>query len=232
MTPRTSFRWTPEIIQECALMWKNDKSYLDIANEYGITRNMVSGMVSRNRDLFPGKEGARRGSYVDKIDIKKASSLWNKGLKREEIAAMMGVGVNAIRLLSERNREIFPKKKPGGTGEKVKVVRPKGQKAITVSDNGRLHAQFNGTKRAEYFDPGLDEYEISKLPGVPLVENDGCMYPLTEGPNNHMFCGHNRRLGSRYCQYHAHKTKGYMGIDISYRDMYDKNVIREGRQHV
>lgn len=160
-------------------MWANDKSYLDIAKEYGITRNMVSGIVSRNKDLFPTKEG-----------IKKRGSLMPS------------------RLLSSPEKQ-------------------KKKKAKTVSDIGRVHPQFHGTKQATYADPELDEFERSRLPGLRLVDNDGCMYPISLAHGEHRFCAHTRSLGKRYCQHHVHKTTGYMGLDIGYRASYDKNVIRE-----
>lgn len=53
-------------------------------------------------------------------------------------------------------------------------------------------------------EPKLDEYEKSRLPGVSLVDNNGCMYPLTESVP-HMFCGCNRVELGRYCEYHAEK---------------------------
>lgn len=89
-------------------------------------------------------------------------------------------------------------------------------------------ANFLGsTKQANYKDPDLDEYEQSRLPGVSLAENNGCMYPLTEGPNNHMFCGETITEG-RYCEHHAEKCKGYFGYEISYRKSYDRNIMYEG----
>lgn len=51
-------------------------------------------------------------------------------------------------------------------------------------------------------EPDLDEYELSRLPGVTLFENTGCKYPLTKsGP--HMFCG--CVASGSYCDYHAVK---------------------------
>jgi hypothetical protein len=220
MTPRTSWRWTPEIIQACALMWANDKSYLDIAKEYGITRNMVSGMVGRNKDLFPTKDGIKkRGSFIQTLDITKAGKLWKEGKSYEEIAAEMGITTNAVQLLARRNRSLMPSRRPSSPD------KPK--KAKTVSDNGRVHPQFHGTKQATYAETELDEFERSRLPGLRLVDNDGCMYPISSAHGEHRFCAHTRSLGKRYCQYHVHKTTGYMGLDIGYRASYDKNVIRE-----
>lgn len=203
MTVRSSWRWTPEIIQACALMWANDKSYLDIAKEYGITRNMVSGMVSRNKDLFPTKEGIKkRGSFIQTLDITKAGKLWKEGKSCEEIASEMGITTNAVQLLARRNRSLMPSRRPSSP-EKTK----KEKKAKTVSDTGRVHQQFHGTKQATYADPELDSFERSRLPGYSLVENNGCMYPLTES-SPHMFCGCNRVELGRYCEYHAEKCSG------------------------
>lgn len=222
------YNWNDTIIKECSVLYLAGKSYMDIAKHLGVSKNMVCGMANRNRKLFPSKPGtARKPSYVDKIDINKASELWNKGRTREEIATLMGVNINAIRLLSERNRDLFPKKQPGPTSTRKKYVRSKEPKAVTVSDKGRLHAQFNGSKQAIYFDPSLDEYETSRLPGLSFMENNGCFYPLTEGPHDHKFCGHDRLIGKRYCEYHVNKTSGFQAIDFGYRERYDRNVVRE-----
>lgn len=177
MTPRTSWRWTPEIIQVCSLMWNQDKSYLDIAREFGITRNMVSGLASRNRDLFPNRE-----KHITTV---------NKIVKKE-------------------------------IKKKVKV-----KKAVTVKEEKKLHSTFHGTKQAEYIDPALDDFEIGRLPGLSLLDNNGCFYPLTSC-TPHMFCSHVRMLGKRYCEYHVEKTKGYQGIAFGYRERYDRNIVRVG----
>lgn len=175
MTPRTSWRWTPEIIQACSLMWANGKSYIEIAQEFGINRNMVAGIARRNRELFP-----RRASEDDSL-IKKLN---------------------------------------------VKKRKDKKRKAVTVKEEKKLHSTFHGTKQAEYIDPVLDEFEIGRLPGLSLIDNEGCCYPLTSN-SPHRFCSHARMLGKRYCEYHVEKTKGYQGIAFGYRERYDRNVIHE-----
>lgn len=166
MTPRTSWRWTPEIIQACSLMWANGKSYIEIAQEFGINRNMVAGIARRNRELFP-RAASEDDSLIKKLNVKK------------------------------RNEEI-------------------------VKDKSLL----TGTKQAEYIDPVLDEFEVNRLPGLSLLDNDGCFYPLTSN-TPHMFCSHTRMLGKRYCEYHVEKTKGYQGIAFGYRERYDRNIVRE-----
>ena len=224
MTPRTSLRWTPEIIQECASMYAKDASYSDIAKVFGINRNMVSGMVSRNRDLFPAKEGVRRGSYVDKINVVEAAELWKDGLTRAEIAERMGVKESAIRLLMERNRSVMPKR----VAKAKPIPRPRTTKAVTLPERKQAQDFVKSTKFASFHNPELDEFELSRLPGLSLLENDGCMYALTEGPEDHRFCGHSRFLKSRYCEHHAYKTTDPTRIDFRYWNGYDRNIIREG----
>lgn len=220
---KAKWKWTPEIIQKCAQMWADGKSYLEISEEIGVTRNMVSGLASRNRGLFPKTEGAKkRGSFIEKLDIVKAGKLWEEGKSYQEIASEMGVTTNAIQLLAQRNRSIMPSRRSSSS----EGPRKRAEIAKTISEKPKAHNNFHGTKQAIYINPELDAYEIARLPGVPLIDNDGCMYPLTdEGP--HLFCGHSRFKG-RYCEYHTEKCKGYQGLNFSYKSSYDRNIITVG----
>lgn len=47
--------WTEENIKKAAQMWDQGSSMGEIAKELGITRNSVSGKMSRNRSIFPKK---------------------------------------------------------------------------------------------------------------------------------------------------------------------------------
>lgn len=91
--------------------------------------------------------------------------------------------------------------------------------------NSSGYENFLGSKKqASYKDPELDEYEKARLPGIPLVDNDGCMYPLTGSDSDHMFCGEDIVEG-RYCKHHAEKCKGYQGFNFSYKSSYDRNIV-------
>lgn len=48
-------------INRAAKMWANDMSITKIGETLGRSRNSISGMMSRNRELFPLKQGETRG---------------------------------------------------------------------------------------------------------------------------------------------------------------------------
>lgn len=64
MTARDGYHWTTEEIEGASRMWKEGKSGTDIANAFGRTRSAASGMINRNRDLFPPRSGATHRSRV------------------------------------------------------------------------------------------------------------------------------------------------------------------------
>ena len=142
---------------------------------------------------------------ADKFDwtpsrIQQAARLRHQGYTYHQIAEAMNVNVNQISGIVHRHRDLF------GWGRGVA-------------------RQSRKVVYAEYVDPVLDEFELRMFPGVRLLDNTGCCYPLTEGPGNHMFCGHDLYRG-KYCQHHHHKCKGYQGLDYRYRESYDNNIVR------
>lgn len=48
--------WTDEEKNEAAKLWADGKSMTEIGTVYGRTKGSVSGMICRNRDLFPGRQ--------------------------------------------------------------------------------------------------------------------------------------------------------------------------------
>lgn len=228
MTNPVKFTWTPEAIQDCATRWKNGESSSQIAASIGVSRNAVLGVMNRNRDMFP-KLGTTTRNGIPKAVIEKASRLWKENLSVEVIALEMGMTKGQISGMTKRNRDKFPQRENKRGSITLHTVRAHSIRAKKSPRNDKVNrlSKFNphaGSKAAYYEDPVLDEYELSRLPGVSLVDNDGCMYPLTGRGAETLFCGHSRFKG-RYCEYHTEKCKGYQGLNFSYKSSYDRNII-------
>lgn len=69
----------------------------------------------------------------------------------------------------------------------------------------------------------LDSYELSRLPGLSMMENNGCMYPVTDKVP-HMFCGA-ERVKARYCKHHALKVRGAIVREMVYNPELDRNIV-------
>lgn len=219
----TAFQWTPDVIQDCAERWKNGESSSQIADALGVSRNSVLGVMNRNRDMFP-KLGTTTRNGIQKAVIEKASRLWKENMSVEVIALEMGMTKGQVSGMTKRNRDKFPSRQNKRGSISLHTIRVK--KSPRNDKVNRL-SKFNpnaGSKAAWYEDPVLDEYELSRLPGVSLVDNDGCMYPLSGEKDLTLFCGHSRFKG-RYCEYHTEKCTGYNGYNVSYKKSYDKNII-------
>lgn len=221
-----TFVWTQEIIDRASKLWKDGRSAREIAEDIGVTRNSVLSIMHRYRELFP-KLGITSRQAIERGLIDKAVALWNEGASVKIIALETGLTPGQVSGLTKRKRELFKKrdlKKRDLTLHRVN--RSMKAKKSPRNDKVNRLSKFNpnaGPKEAKYEDPALDEFELSRLPGLPLVDNDGCMYPLTaEGP--HLFCGHLRFKG-RYCEHHTYKCEGYKGISISYKKAYDRNIM-------
>ncbi|MBD9455937.1 hypothetical protein IB244_31190 [Rhizobium sp. RHZ02] len=113
-------------IEKASKMWNDGQSAGMIADQFGISRNVVIGLANRNRDLFPNKKTGttevtvaapiQRREYkpsamarID-VDVYKAAQLWNEGMSQERIAARLGTNKHAIRRLTGKYRELFPKR--------------------------------------------------------------------------------------------------------------------------
>lgn len=116
----------PDIdIEKAAKLWSDGVSASQIAARFGVTRNVVMGIVSRNRDIFPGKNGnvtlSRRipiGPRADRpstmhqknFDTAKAAQMWKDGMQQSHIAARFGVSIPFVRRIMQADRATFPKR--------------------------------------------------------------------------------------------------------------------------
>lgn len=200
--------WTPERIKAASELWISGKGPAHISRELGVTLNSFNGFMARNKELFPKRKKTNELAVM-------CVDLWDKGMSIRVIAETLGKTEGQIAGVVRRNKELFSNKRKSMKAEKS-GRNHKNNRRTSTNANAAPKVYLNN-------DIPLDEYETSRLPGLTLMENDGCMYALTfEGP--HCFCAAKRSLGSRYCAYHVEKTTGYKGIDISYRKGYDRNI--------
>lgn len=105
----------PDIdINSASRMWADGLSAGVIAGEFGVSRNVVMGIVNRNRDLFPEKKQAKEYKPSAKahisIDLEQIIPLWVDGMPIVTIAYRFGVTHTAIRTIVKANRDKFPRR--------------------------------------------------------------------------------------------------------------------------
>lgn len=148
-------------------------------------------------------------------NMKKAAQMWDKGLSMGEIAKELGTTRGSVSGKISRNRSMFPQKEK--TVKEPVLIKKKLREYQKPSSAMRF--VLGAPKTVKFKEPELDEYEKARLPGVSLVDNNGCMYPLTESVP-HMFCGCNRVELGRYCEYHAEKcSNGITGESRWYKKL-------------
>lgn len=153
-------------------------------------------------------------------NTEKAAEMWANGATMSQIAKVVGVSRNAVSGKISRTRDMFPEK--GVAQARIEnVITPLKRKPVeNQKPSSAMRFVLGAPKTVKFKEPKLDEYEKARLPGVSMVENNGCMYPLTsDGP--HMFCGCERVDSKRYCEYHAEKCSGGIAKD---KNWYKKMV--------
>lgn len=152
-------------------------------------------------------------------NTKKAAKMWANGATMLQIAQVVGASRSAVSGKISRNRDLFPEK--GVAQAKLeKTIRPlEIKKGEGQKPSSEMRFVLGVPNTVKFNEPKLDEYEKARLPGISLVGNAGCMYPLTAvGP--HMFCGCNRVDSKRYCEYHAEKcSNGITGDSRWYKKL-------------
>lgn len=194
--------WTQERIEQAGKMWRDGMTASHIARVMGVTRNGIISKARDNRDLFPPKQAPRIT-----VDLEGIAKLWNAGTKAAEIAEVFGVKPGYVRGLASSNRDLFTRKHGGTLTRKPRSEQAPKPRARRKAITSVWQRSDPSVPRADLYKPiELDEYELTLLPGVGMMENTGCKYPLTErGP--HRFCG--CEASGSWCSYHAEKIKGH-----------------------
>lgn len=183
--------WKNGELQKAADLWAQGLSYFEIAEALGptYTRNAVAAKAYDNKNMFPSRDGDRKqATRVNRVDRAELERLWNNtSLSSRDIAKMLGASQTTIRDIVSKHPDKFKKRTQGAkTTGKQKLNVP----FLPAMEKFRVIE--------------LDEFERSRLPGLTLVENTGCKWPLSEGPFR--FCGCSQVEGKPWCAHHQKKA--------------------------
>lgn len=108
---KSSKTWTPEIIRQALDLHNKGKTLSEIAKALDVTRSSVSGMMMRNRDLFPKQRdiniaGPRRQWTED--ELVKMEELYRSGMPIHDIGKHFGASHITVTSVMNRRRDRFP----------------------------------------------------------------------------------------------------------------------------
>ncbi|ENN86044.1 hypothetical protein RHSP_31816 [Rhizobium freirei PRF 81] len=215
--------WTVEAKERASKLWADGLSVAQIAARLNVQLGSISGLMTRNRNMFPKRGGAGKSAYVQinaptlngkstwtEEQLQTAIDLWNRNLTTEEIGATIGKSSNAVQKKAHANRDMFPCRDLRGTGNRGIVDRVGLQRAKRERHAQGLPAEppplpHHGYNTAVFALPGASPVRL-----LDLTEKH-CRWPITcdESPKgaNTPFCGANRTHGS-YCAAHAMIARG------------------------
>lgn len=191
--------WTPEVIEKVSRLWREGLTSSEIVDRMGsmFTREALNSKARTMRDLFPAKMDTGKNRKIE-LDLGPIAEMWNAGKSSTVIGAHFGVKPSWVRSMAQQNRPLFSAK-TSGYQKRVPKRKPQ-DNPVEVQ---RMPLPTAGTWAAIE----LDQYELSRLPGLTMAENEGCKYPLTDtGP--HLFCSAPKMELKPYCAYHAVKCAG------------------------
>lgn len=181
-------------VEKASRMWKLGSSASKIGDFFDVTKNVIIGLATRNRDLFPAKQKSKAEN--EKIAAKNASiinedivaEMWAAEKTTQEIADYFSVHRQAIVRVIERDRHKFPKRPRGGIyNQKNKEKKPKQKDPVLE------------------FKPPAHPYDASRIPfSKTLMDLKAfeCKAPLNDG-SPFMFCA-DKATGA-YCTHHANR---------------------------
>jgi GcrA cell cycle regulator len=135
-------------------------------------------------------------------ELEHASVLWSRGFSYFEIATALGPTYNRNMIASQAksHRNMFPPRDNGRPLGRVTKIKPEPKPRMRKIKPEPFLPPVEKYRVVE-----LDEYERARLPGLTLVENDGCKWPLTDvGPFR--FCGCSQVEGKPWCAHHQKKA--------------------------
>lgn len=197
--------WSEENVTKAYRMWRDGISASAIARKLGpeFTKNMVLGLANRKREMFPARKKAKKMSVKIDVDIDAVAKMWNDTpMTSAEIGKMFGASATFVRSLAGKYPGKFVKRPSGGSkpSQKAKKTPITATWFKPARDSVSLPV-------VSYKSPELDEYETARLPGVLMVDNKGCNWPLNEG-GPFLFCGCEKYQLKPYCRYHVIKARG------------------------
>lgn len=222
--------WTTSTKEQASKLWADGHSIGHIAAELRVDRGSISGLMSRNRDMFPKRGGQGKSAYVEikrvpqgaksvwtDDDFTMASKLWAEGKTYSQISAVIGKTVNAISRKVQDRRDLFPRREASVTNQAntasahAKFINRVGRQ----QEKRERHAvglpveppplPHHGYDTAVFAVPGASPVRL-----IDLGPNH-CRWPITcdESPKGAEtpFCGAPRDRGS-YCAHHAMISRG------------------------
>lgn len=135
-------------------------------------------------------------------ELEHASVLWMRGFSYFEIATALGPTYNRNMVASQAksHRNMFPPRDNGRPLGSVTKIKPEPKPRVRKVKQEPFLPPVE-----KYRVVKLDSYEHDRLPGVFLIDNTGCKWPLSEGP--FMFCGCACEDGKAYCAHHVRKNR-------------------------
>ena len=102
--------WTPDKISKVKDLWELGKSLTDIGAIFGVTRNVISGVMNRNRDLFPKKKTnvTRIARRWKKDELERMAEMYKSGMLIENISKNFETSRATISSLVHRYPDLFP----------------------------------------------------------------------------------------------------------------------------
>lgn len=195
------YNWDDKTIERAGKLWDNGGSITSIANQFGISRSMVAGMIRRNRERFEvrAKGGANLRIVWTEDQIALAVSLWIENKSVKQIAVAMGLPSPTVaKNIYKHNKDRFPPRdKPQGSNGR-KPAKPK-------EDPLPFVAQYDANASTRY---DFTKYQIEGTTPVPYwkLSAKQCHFPLerfeaVSGPETPC-CGTQSLDGRAYCNTH------------------------------
>ena len=182
--------WTDDRVTEAKSLWAQGKSAGQIANRFGVTRNVV---IARLRSL--GLLG-KRGEWDDRKD-KLLTELWERNISQGNIAKQVSMSTTAVRSRAIR-LGLTPRQEPA----------PK--------KSERRQRRFNFAKLFDGITETVAEPPIEQRKTFFELEDCHCRWPFGDPrKSDFYFCGATKINGFSYCAAHLRLSMG--GYDATHK---------------
>ncbi|WP_267550341.1 helix-turn-helix domain-containing protein [Rhizobium rhizogenes] len=217
--------WTPVAKAQMSKMWADGHSISQIAATVNVDPGTISGLMHRNRDLFPKRGSQGKSAYSqtsngqskwkeDQLHV--AAEMWGRGCASREIGDAIGKTATAIDAKANANRELFPYRKQWGavSDEKTASAQFIDRVGRQKAKRGR-HAQGLVAAPSSVPRHGYNS-AVFAIPGVTPVRffdltDKQCKFPISceDSPSGADMpcCGGPKTHGS-YCAAHFMITRG------------------------
>lgn len=184
-------------VKKASEMWGMGYSAAKIAKAFDVTKNVIIGFATRNRDLFPAKNEVEKddGSAKEKVNLEEAKSLWADGMQISRMAIYFGIRKSSLQHMITEDRVSFPKRNRGGNN--VSGSTPKQRVERVKRERDEFVSKLN-------FITPLNTYDTARIPQAKLLidlQKRECKWPLGDG-RPFVFCAAHAQKGA-YCPHHT-----------------------------